>query len=552
MRISFLGDNSIQFLIKKFSAVCPHISIYEGLYNSIDTEILNDQGSLYNFNPDVVVIHESYFSYQEKFYSISHEELRSNFFIEKSQRLVNLYFFLKSQLPKVKVIYPLLHEYDDSVFGTHSLKVSNSLLNQIRKYNTSIIDFATNNDDFLLIHPINYKDNHLNNSNSLYFNADLHFSLDYLGFIADRISQILKSIQAQMIKCIVLDLDNTVWGGIVGEDGPLGIKISGQGEGKFYRKFQLWLRQLKNRGIILAVCSKNDEHIAKEPFEINSEMILKLEDFAVFIANWENKADNIALIKETINIGYDAIMFLDDNPAEREIVRQKIPQVQVPELPADFTDTLDFLIRLNLFEVRTISENDKDRTNQYKAEFERVKLQSKYSSIDDFLISLQMVADLSPFTIDDSERISQLSLRSNQFNLRTIRYSRDEITAMIDSPDYLTLSVRLRDKFGDHGLVAIAIVVISETKPAFLDTLLMSCRVLKRGVEDYLMNKIIERLAQKSIKELIGEFIPTPKNNLVENFLIEHQFERLSDSDKYSIHIPSYLKIKNYINESNN
>lgn len=552
MKIAFIGDNSTQFLIKKFTSICSECSIYEGLYNSIDTEILNDTGDLYKFKPDVIVIHESYFAFQDFFYSIIDDDRKSIFFNEKSQRLVDLYTFVKSNLPMVKIIYPLIHEYDDSVFGTYSLKFNKSLLYQTRKYNNSIIDFASDYDDFMLLHPINYKDSTLNNRNNLYFNADLHFSLEFIDFLANRIFQIVNSLKAQMIKCIVLDLDNTLWGGIVGEDGPMGIKVSGQGEGKFYKKFQLWLRQLKERGIILTVCSKNDDHIAKEPFQINSEMILRLDDFALFVANWENKADNITLIKETLNIGYDSILFIDDNPAEREIVSQKLPMVVVPDLPEDFTDTLDFLIRRNYFEVRSISDNDKNRTGQYKAEFERVKLKSNYSSIDDYLKSLDMFAKFNPFTVEDAERISQLSLRSNQFNLRTIRYSKDEILNIINSDSYFTYSLRLSDKFGDHGLVAIAIVKLNEKHEAFLDSLLMSCRVLKRGVEACLMNKIVEELKKRSVHTFIGEYLPTVKNGLVQNFLTEHQFHYSLENNLYSIKIDQFKTIKNYINESTN
>ena len=550
MNVSFLGDNSIQFLVKKFTERSIDCNIYEGLHNSIDTEILNNDGELYAFKPDIIVIHESFFTYQDNFYLIKDDETKLKFYKERSQRIIELFNFAKRILPNVKIIYPLLHEYDDSIFGTHSIKLENSLFYQIRKYNNTIIDYAFKNDDFLIINPLNFKEENLNNSNNLYFNADLHFSLEYIEFIADRIYQIIKSLKGQIIKCVVLDLDNTLWGGIVGEDGPMGIKISGQGEGKFHRKFQLWLRQLKSRGIILAVCSKNDEHIAKEPFEINKEMILKLEDFTVFIANWENKADNITVIKETLNLGYDAFLFIDDNPAEREIVRQKLPDVQVPELPSDFTDSLDYLIRLNFFETRTIPKIDIDRTALYKAEFERVKMKAKYSSIDDYLKSLQMVASINPFTLDDAERISQLSFRSNQFNLRTIRYSKDKIISFINSSSHLTFSVRLKDKFGDHGLVAIAIVKIINKKSAFLDSFLMSCRVLKRGVESFLINEIINKLNNLSVDFLIGEYLPTNKNGLVKNFLTNHQFKKIAESGQNTVQVKKFKTIKNNINES--
>jgi FkbH-like protein len=302
----------------------------------------------------------------------------------------------------------------------------------------------------------------------------------------------------------------------------------------------------------LVICSKNDEHIAKEPFEINGEMILKLDDFALFIANWENKADNIKLIKETLNIGFDSILFIDDNPAEREIVSQKLPMVVVPNLPDDFTDSLDYLIRMNYFEVRTISDNDKNRTEQYRSEYERIKLKSNYTSIDDFLKSLKMTAICSQFTEVDAERISQLTLRSNQFNLRTIRYSKNDILNIITLKTFITFSVKLSDNFGDHGLVAIAIIKLNDDSEAFLDTLLMSCRVLKRGVEDYLLNKIVIELKNKSINTLIGEYLPTSKNGLVNNFFIDHGFNFSAKKNTYILQIDKFKTINNYINESTN
>ena len=248
----------------------------------------------------------------------------------------------------------------------------------------------------------------------------------------------------------------------------------------------------------------------------------------------------------------NSILFIDDNPAEREIVSQKLPMVVVPNLPDDFTDSLDYLIRMNYFEVRTISDNDKNRTEQYRSEYERIKLKSKYTSIDDFLKSLKMTAICSQFTEVDAERISQLTLRSNQFNLRTIRYSKNDILNIITLKTFITFSVKLSDNFGDHGLVAIAIIKLNDDSEAFLDTLLMSCRVLKRGVEDYLLNKIVIELRNKSINTLIGEYMPTSKNGLVNNFFIDHGFNFSSEKNTYILQIDKFKTINNYINESTN
>lgn len=548
MKVAFLGDNAIQFLLSRFKLRAKDCILFEGTYKSTDTDILDSSSELYKFSPDIVVIHESFFTFQENFYIHSDINQENDFSDKQSHRLFNLFTIIKSKLPKVKIVYPLILEYDDGIYGSHSLKVRSSLLYQIKRYNNLLVDFACKEDDFILIHPINYLDKNLNRSNSLLNTADLHFSIEYLDFIAGRIIHILDSLKAIIIKCVVLDLDNTLWGGIIGEDGLNGIKIGGSGEGKFYRRFQLWLKQLKKRGIILAVCSKNDEQIAKEPFLHNPEMVLKLNDISLFIANWDNKADNIKQIKETLNLGYDSFLFLDDNPAEREIVRQRLPSVNVPELPSDMTEALDFLIEQNFFETRSISSNDESRTDQYKAEFERVKAQATYSSIDDYLESLNMTAIVKKFTHEDSERISQLSMRSNQFNLRTVRYSYSDVIELIDSPSYLTYTLRLKDKFGDHGLVAIAVVRLLEPTTVLLENFLMSCRVLKRGVEGFLINKIVRDIAGLGKATLVGEYIRTPKNSLVENFLEDHQF--FFDGSKTILDVNKFSDIKNYIHES--
>lgn len=553
MKVAFLGNYSIQFLVKLFKTRNPDYSIYEGLYNSVDTEILNPLSDIYSFKPDILVIHESYFTIQDHFYSTDNNGLKATqFYEEKTTRIIHLIEFIKSKIPHIKIIYPLLLEYDDSVFGTHSLKSPKSLLYQVRMYNNEIIRYSQSNDYLLPINPLNYKDNNLANRNNLYFNADLHFTTEYLEVLSNRITQIINSIKGLITKCVVLDLDNTLWGGIVGEDGPLHIKIGDSGEGKYYKKLQLWLKQLKNRGIILAVCSKNDEEMAKEPFLKNPNMILQLADFSIFVANWENKADNIRLIKESLNIGYDSILFLDDNPAEREIVRQLIPEVVVPELPKDLTDSLDFLIQKNLFENRYFSENDKDRTLQYRAEFNRLKTKLNYNSIDEYLKSLGMIGIVRDFNPEDSDRISQLTLRSNQFNLRTIRYSKEEILDLITKPDYLTFTLKLSDKFGDHGLVGIAIIKLLNNQEAFLDSFLMSCRVLKRGAEDFLLNHLLFSLKSLKIRSLKGQFIRTKKNKLVNDFFENHQFrlEEKSESS-YCLEVAKYKMIKNYITNEN-
>jgi FkbH-like protein len=265
----------------------------------------------------------------------------------------------------------------------------------------------------------------------MYINADMIFSLDFIPVFTKQLNDIILALRGKFNKCLILDLDNTTWGGIVGDDGVENIKIGDLGIGKAFSKLQTWAKALKERGVILCICSKNDEANAKEPFEKHPDMVLRLEDISVFVANWENKASNIRNIQEILNIGFDSVVFLDDNPFERNLVRLELPDVIVPELPEDPAEYLDYLLSLNLFETVSFSENDKDRTKQYQAEAERVSSVAKFANIDEYLASLEMVSDVKEVDSFSLPRVAQLTQRSNQFNLRTQRYTDEDLKSMI-------------------------------------------------------------------------------------------------------------------------
>ena len=341
-------------------------------------------------------------------------------------------------------------------------------------------------------------------------------STNLLPEVAKQVVDIIKALNGKIKKCVVLDLDNTLWGGVIGDDGLKSIQIGELGLGHAFSEFQMWLKELKNRGIILTVCSKNNEDIAKEPFEKHPEMVLRLEDISMFVANWQDKASNIKHIQETINIGMDSLVFIDDNPFERNLVKELIPDITVPDLPEDPAMYLSYLKSLNLFETASYSENDKDRTKQYQAEVGRATMQSSFEDFNDYLKSLQMVATAHEFNEFEIPRISQLTQRSNQFNLRTIRYTEAEIEEILRNDKYLTLSFSLKDKFGDYGLISVVIMEKKDKETLFLDTWLMSCRVLKRGMEEFIINTIIETAKKKGFKKVVGEYIKTPKNAMVE------------------------------------
>jgi FkbH-like protein len=341
-------------------------------------------------------------------------------------------------------------------------------------------------------------------------------SIDFLPLLGKNTVDIIQAVLGKFKKCLILDLDNTLWGGIIGDDGIENIQIGSLGIGKAFTEIQLWVKELKKRGIIIAVCSKNDELIAKEPFEKHPDMVLRLDDIAVFVANWENKVDNIKYIQSILNIGYDSMVFLDDDPFERNMVQSQIPQITVPELPEDPAEYLNYLRTLNLFETASHTEKDEQRTQQYQQEAKRHVAQKMFTNENGFLSTLEMVSTVKPFDKFTIPRVAQLTQRSNQFNLRTIRYTEEEIQQIAASKDYYTFSFTLQDKFGDNGLVSI-IILKKQNEALFIDTWIMSCRVLKRGMENFVLNEIAKLAKQDGYKELIGEYIPTAKNGLVKD-----------------------------------
>ena len=285
-------------------------------------------------------------------------------------------------------------------------------------------------------------------------------------------------------------------------------------------------------------------------------MVLKLDDIAVFQANWETKVDNIRTIQSILNIGFDSMVFLDDNPFERNMVRENIPGITVPELPQDPGDYLEYLYSLNLFETANYSNADKDRTKQYQVEAKRVSLSKTFTNEADFLRSLNMVSTVSGFTKFNTPRVAQLSQRSNQFNLRTIRYTEVDIADMAENPDVIDLSFTLEDKFGDNGLIAVVIMRKQDAETLFVDTWFMSCRVLKRGMENFTLNTMVECAKSAGYKKIIGEYLPTLKNKMVENHYTDLGFTMIDNTKtaRYELDVEAfqprecYIKAKLYSN----
>ena len=336
-------------------------------------------------------------------------------------------------------------------------------------------------------------------------------------------------------KCLVLDLDNTLWGGVIGDDGMQGIKIGqGDAEGEAFTAFQNYALRLKERGVILAVCSKNDEKNAIEPFESHPDMVLRKDDISCFIANWDDKASNIREIAKQLNIGLNSLVFVDDNPAERSIVRRNVPEVAVVELPVDPSGYIQAVDKERYFQVVSLGQEDLARTEMYRSNAARASLQGNVTNMAEFLESLQMRAIVCPIVDATLERSVQLINKSNQFNLTTRRYSTADIIAKRLNKHWINLTVSLVDCFGDNGLIS---VLLAEQKDDALhiDTWLMSCRVLKRGVENMLLNQLVEKTRQLGLLRVTGEYIPTAKNGLVKDHYLNLGFEKTSsEQDEHS------------------
>ena len=348
----------------------------------------------------------------------------------------------------------------------------------------------------------------------------------------DLVARLLAAGRGRSSKALVLDLDNTLWGGVIGDDGLEGITL-GQGGalGEAFVAYQRYARDLSRRGIILAVCSKNDEANALEPFEKHPEMVLKRSDIACFVANWTDKAANIREIAAALNIGLDSLVFTDDNPAERAIVRRELPMVSVPELPEDPTLWPSTLAAAGYFESTRLTQEDLERAGQYQANLKRSSMMASATDLEGYLRGLEMRAIWNRFDRIGQTRIVQLINKTNQFNLTTRRVTDEDISELIRNDQALTLQIRLLDTFGDNGIIALVIGLFDPgTRDIRLDTWLMSCRVLGRQMEEETLNLIVEQARGLGAERLIGVYRPTAKNGMVREHYQKLGFAPL-DSD---------------------
>ncbi len=553
-RLVLVGDTATQLLCTAIKGSCClrgiSIELFEAEYSQVERQFMDPASELYSFDADYIILFQSTHKLAET-HSLMSEKKQQQLADDRLDFIASVCKI--PQLASKRIICMNYPEIEDTVFGSYANQVCSSLSYQIRKLNFGLMQLAIDNPN-LFICDLAGLQNKLGRdcmfASNVYVSTEMVLSLDALPYVASRVVDIICALRGQFKKCLILDLDNTLWGGVIGDDGLEGIQLGhGLGIGKAFTEFQMWVKKLKQRGIIICVASKNNEEIAKEPFEKHPDMVLKLDDIAVFMANWETKVDNIRAIQKILNIGFDSMVFLDDNPFERNMVRQNIPGICVPELPDDPGEYLEFLYGENLFETVSYSGTDKDRTKQYQVEAQRVSLQKTFANEAEFLKSLNMVSVVSGFTKFNTPRVAQLSQRSNQFNLRTIRYTEADINAFAEDEDVIDLSFTLEDKFGDNGLIAVVIMKGLDSETLFIDTWFMSCRVLKRGMENFTLNTMVDYARARGYKHIIGEYLPTQKNMMVAQHYPDLGFTAVADAQtaQYILDVESYQPRECYI-----
>jgi FkbH-like protein len=359
--------------------------------------------------------------------------------------------------------------------------------------------------------------------------AKIPFALECVPLYTDHVGRVLGALRGKSRRVLVLDLDNTVWSGVIGDDGLEGIVV-GQGEatGEAHLELQAAALTLRNRGVVLAVSSKNDEDVARLPFQKHPDMLLREEHIAVFQANWKDKATNLTAIAEELSLGIDAMAFVDDNPFERNFVRDSVPKVGVPEMPEDPALYARTLFAAGLFESLTLSSEDLKRSEFYQDNARRATLQKQVGNLQEYLASLEMELTILPFDAVGRSRITQLINKSNQFNLTTRRYTEAEVEALEHDPNAHGLQIRLRDRFGDNGMISV-VVCRSESEDWLIDTWLMSCRVLGRGVEMAVLKELTETARRLGMRRLIGRYIPTERNTMVRDHYATLGFKLLEE-----------------------
>lgn len=530
-------------------------AFYESEYNQYWQDVMFDNDELVQFNPDIIFIHTTNRNIHS-FPNLADSK-------EDVDELLNSTFrhFL-DMWEKIKAQYGCTIVQNNFDFpywrlqGNREASDYHGSVNFLTRLNLMFAEYAQEHPNFF-IHDINYLSASYGLDNwfvpfewFMYKNA---ISMQAIPTFCHSLTKIIKSLYGKNKKAFALDLDNTLWGGIVGDDGAENLKIGKETPtGEAYTEFQEYLKAHRQLGVILNIISKNESENAQNGLN-HPEMILKQDDFIMIKANWEPKSQNLKDIANTLSLTPDSFVFVDDNPAEREIIRQQIQNATVPEVgdkPEGFITAID---KMGYFEVTVVSADDGKRERMYKENAQRAKAELSFSDYNEYLLSLEMKAEIDKFIPAYYARIAQLSNKSNQFNLTTRRYTQAEIESIISDESYIPLYGKLSDKFGDNGVVSVVIGhQLGDTVD--IDLWIMSCRVLKRDMENAMMDRLVAECQKRGVKKIIGHFYPTAKNGMVKEFYGTMGFDKLAEDEignsRWEMMVAKY-KPRNHVIEVN-
>lgn len=551
-KVAFLGSASIQLVTSVTRALLTKYDIcantYEGEYNGILLDTMDDNSDLYSFKPDYIVIIPDYhdiIDYKPRILSDENAVYKE---IDCTiDNYLKIFKKIHSNLPGTTILFS---NFAYPFWNSMGNMEANYLFTEKVFFDLVNISLIKNRPSYVSILDMEGLANYIGKDKwfdeSAYFLNKSGFALTHIGYVCDLIARQFEAFVGKAKKCLVLDLDNTLWGGIVGDSEWDGINLDpNDAEGEAYLAFQRYVHELKQRGIILAVCSKNDIENAKEPFLKNPNMILKLDDISSFIANWDNKATNIKKIAEELNIGLDSMVFFDDNPTERAIVSEFLPEVTVIDVPDDPALFVRTLYLSHSFEWSQLTKEDVNRSKTYTDNLYRKRMLDNCVNYDEYLKNLDMEIKMTEVDQNSIERFSQLTNKSNQFNLRTQRYTEAEINGMINNPNYKLFAISLKDRFSNYGIIA-CIVLNLENQKCIIENWVMSCRVLKKGVENYTIEKIVEHAKKDGITEIIGEYLPTKKNGMVKDLYDNLSFTKIVALEDKTQYILDLTNIKEY------
>ncbi|MDJ0786639.1 MAG: HAD-IIIC family phosphatase [Myxococcota bacterium] len=535
LRLAVLsGQASTALLVPLLRAACVRdgidVTLHVGEYDAWQSEILDPAGELARFEPDVVLLPLHWRDAALPPTSPDPEAAAR----DVADRVQNAFAALRARRECTLVVHafdlppdePLGHLAAASPGGRAAvLRRANELLRREAGTGLHLLDLEQVAAE---VGRARYEDPRR------WYAARQHPAATALVPLVERQVALLRALLGLSRKVAVLDLDNTLWGGVVGEEGVEGIQLGApSAAGESFLDFHRWLREWKERGVLLAVCSKNNEADAREPFEKHPETVLRLDDFVVFKANWQDKVSNLREIADELSLGLDSFVFVDDNPVERAWVREQLPMVAVPELPEDPALYVPAIERHRYFEPIALSDEDRQRHESYRAEVERGRLRESSGSLEDFLDGLAMVARDAGFDAPNLPRIAQLVNKTNQFNLTTRRYTEAQLREQAEDPAWWTRWFRLRDRFRDTGLIGVMSCKPREGEPGALeiDQWLMSCRVLGRQMERYMLRALLLHCREAGVPRLYGRYLPTAKNAQVAELLPALGFERIEAQD---------------------